>query len=216
MITLYGASASPFVRKVLLTLEFKQLPFTQLPVTPFAPPDNWADLSPLGKIPVLVDDGLVLPDSSVICRYLEDAYPTHTLSPNDAGARALANWYEEFADTALVEAVAPFFAERVVRAQLLKQVADEARLAEITANALPKALDYLERILPEQGFLFGSTLMLADIAIASQLINGELAGCPFDATRYPRVLAHLNRVKATPLFTARAAIEAKEIAAMLG
>lgn len=216
MFTLHGASASPFVRKVLLALEFKQLPFTQLPVTPFAPPANWAELSPLGKIPVLVDGDLVLPDSSVICRYLEEAHPAPALYPATPGARALACWYEEFGDTALVEAVAPFFAERIVRARLLGQPADEARLAAVTANELPKALDYLERVAPAQGFVFGDALTIADIALASPLLNGELGGCPLDAARYPRMLAWFARVRGTPLFTARAAIEAKELAAMLG
>ena len=216
MLTLHGASASPFVRKVLLVLEHKQLPFTQLPVTPFAPPANWAELSPLGKIPVLVDGDLVLPDSSVICRYLEEAHPEPALYPATPAARALACWYEEFGDTALVEAVAPFFAERIVQARLLGNAANEARLADVTANVLPKALAYLERIVPASGFLFGEALCIADIAIASQLLNGELGGCPLDATRYPRTVAWFARVKATPLFTARAVIEAKELAAMLG
>ena len=35
MIKLYGASASPYVRKVLAVLSIKQLPFEHIPQMPF-------------------------------------------------------------------------------------------------------------------------------------------------------------------------------------
>ena len=40
----------------------------------------------------------VLTDSSVICQYLEDKYPTPSLYPADIVKRAQARWLEEFAD----------------------------------------------------------------------------------------------------------------------
>ncbi len=68
------------MRNTLRALEFKQLPFNQRPVTPFAPPEHWAQLSPPAKVPVLVDGDLVLPDPSVICRYLEEANEARQLA----------------------------------------------------------------------------------------------------------------------------------------
>ncbi|MEZ5914566.1 MAG: glutathione S-transferase N-terminal domain-containing protein [Parvularculaceae bacterium] len=51
------------------------------------------------RIPVLVDDGLVVNDSSVIAQYLEEKHPFPTIFPATAAARARARWFEEYADT---------------------------------------------------------------------------------------------------------------------
>ena len=87
MLQVYGASVSPFVRKVLLALEFKGVPYEGVAINPFAPPANWATLSPLKKIPVLVDGDVVLPDSTIICRYIEETQPTPALYPTTAAWR---------------------------------------------------------------------------------------------------------------------------------
>ena len=71
---LYGAPQSPFVRKVRVALEEKGLTYAiELP----APA-----LHPMGKMPVLRDGDLVVPDSSVICAYLERKHPSPALYPS--------------------------------------------------------------------------------------------------------------------------------------
>jgi glutathione S-transferase len=86
---LYHSPTSPFVRKVMvLVLETGLGPRVELvPAsgTPIAPGTMPVDHNPLGKIPALVcDDGRVLYDSRVICRYLDQLsgaglYPADTL-----------------------------------------------------------------------------------------------------------------------------------------
>ena len=78
MIKLYGSSGSPFVRKVQLTLEYKELPYEQIPIGPGMSPPNWLEISPLGKMPALEHDGFRVPDSSVICRYLDEVFPARS------------------------------------------------------------------------------------------------------------------------------------------
>jgi len=60
-------------------------------------------LSPLRRIPVLIDDRVRLTDSTVICEYLEDRHPQPALFPRDPAQRARARWLEEFADTRMGE-----------------------------------------------------------------------------------------------------------------
>ena len=81
MIKLYGASASPYVRKVLAVLSIKQLPFEHIPQMPFVDDPDFRKISPLGKIPALEDGDLSVADSKVICQYLEEAYPAHPAYP---------------------------------------------------------------------------------------------------------------------------------------
>src|SRR5258708_5117911 len=117
-----GSSISPFVRKVLLTLEFKELEYEQDPVTPLNLPEGFRRFSPLGKIPGFIDGAVEICDSSVICQYLEDRYPEPGLYPRDPALAAKARWLEEFADFKLLEVLGPpLFFERIVKKMFLKQ-----------------------------------------------------------------------------------------------
>ena len=71
MPVLYGAPLSPFVRKVAITLEEKNIPFDWNPVRPHDRLEAFRAISPLGKIPAYKDNALALADSSVICFDLE-------------------------------------------------------------------------------------------------------------------------------------------------
>ena len=96
-----GSYVSPYVRKVLACLNLKRLDYEIDPITPFFGGDKFERLSPLRRIPVLVDGAVTLCDSSVICAYLDEAYPGHPLLPDAPTDRARARWLEEFADSRL-------------------------------------------------------------------------------------------------------------------
>jgi glutathione S-transferase len=113
MISLYGINLSTFTRKVRLALLEKGIPH-KLEVAPMGSPKVKA-LHPLGKIPVIEDHGIAVPDSSVIIAYVERAYPDRPLYPAGAVPLARALWLEEYADTRLREATLPFFSEHVVK-----------------------------------------------------------------------------------------------------
>jgi len=73
---LYHSPLSPYVRKVMVTLDLTgQLNDAELipgSGTPLAPNDATVGANPLGKIPCLIaDDGAAMFDSRVICRYLD-------------------------------------------------------------------------------------------------------------------------------------------------
>jgi glutathione S-transferase len=85
-----GSYLSPYVRKVLVCLEIKGIAYKVDHLVPFFGNDRFSELSPLRRIPVLVDGDLAVSDSSVICAYLDDAYPGHPLFPADPKDRARA------------------------------------------------------------------------------------------------------------------------------
>src|SRR5512144_3221002 len=102
-VQIVGSYVSPYVRKVLVVLDLKRVPYEIDPIIPFMGDERFSKLSPIRRIPVLIDDRVTLCDSSVICQYLEDRYPTPALYPSDIGQRAQARWLEEFADTRMGE-----------------------------------------------------------------------------------------------------------------
>lgn len=193
----HGIILSPFVRKVMAVCRLKGLEYEHETVVPYNTTPEFLTISPLGKVPGFTDGDLAISDSSVICEYLEDKYPAVAALPSTPEQRAHSRWLEEYADSKLVESVAPFFFERVAKQLLGMGAADEERLSELADGAVPECLAYLESQLPADGFLFGE-LGIADIAIACPLINGEHGNMPWDRTAFPRTAAFLDRVKAHP------------------
>ncbi len=62
-ITIVGSYLAPYVRKVLVCLELKALPYRVEPIVPFYGNDDFARLSPLRRVPVPIDDRVTLADS---------------------------------------------------------------------------------------------------------------------------------------------------------
>ncbi len=197
MIKIYGVHGSPFVRKVLIALDYKGIPYELVPQMPFSGDKDYLKINPLGKVPTLVDGELTLGDSKVICRYLEEAYPEPALYPEDIKNRALADWYEDLCGGPVAEMAAGIFFQRFMRPFAFKQDPDEELVAKITEKKLPPMLDYLEGQLPAAGFLFGDFGM-ADLSIVSPFINAGYAGYEVDSARWPKMAGMVARVKTQP------------------
>jgi glutathione S-transferase len=77
-LTFYYASGSPYAWRVWLALEHKGIPY-ELKLLSFDAGDlktpEFLALNPRQKVPVIVDDGLVLAESAAIVEYLEDKRP---------------------------------------------------------------------------------------------------------------------------------------------
>jgi glutathione S-transferase len=206
-VTIIGSYVSPYVRKVLVCLDLKKIPYRIDPIVPFLGDDRFGKLSPLRRIPVLVDTRVTLSDSSVICQYLEDLCPEPALYPADVADRARARWLEEFADTRLGEVIIwRLFYQLVVRPFIWREKTDQAVVERARGEEIPSALDYLESLAPADGFLFGK-LSIADISIAAFFRNAAFAGYTIDASRWPRCAGHVARVLALGAFTRLAPFE---------
>jgi glutathione S-transferase len=197
-LTIIGSFVSPYVRKVLACLNLKGLAYEIDPITPFFGNDEFERLSPLRRIPVLIDGDFSVSDSSAICFYLDEAYPGHALLPADPKDRARARWFEEFADTRLGDVfIWGFFYPKVVHQLVWGEPGDRERVARTLEKDIPAAVDYLERELPVSGYLFGE-IGLADIAVASMFRNAAYGGFEPDPKRWPRTAAFIARVLEHP------------------
>jgi glutathione S-transferase len=144
MLTVIGSFVSPYVRKVLACLELKGIDYQVDPITPFFGNDDFSRLSPLRRIPVLIDGDFHASDSSVICAYLDEAYGGYALLPTDPRDRARARWLEEYADSRLGDLfIWGLFYQKFVRRMVWQEEADEARVRKVLNEDAPAALDYL-------------------------------------------------------------------------
>jgi glutathione S-transferase len=209
-----GSFVSPYVRKVLACLHIKGLDYEIDPITAFFGNEEFERLSPLRRIPVLVEDDLALSDSSVICAYLDERWPEPPLLPSDVKDRARARWFEEYADTRLGDVfIWGLFYPKFVHPLIFSEPGDAARIEKTLAEDLPRELDYLERELPDAGFLFGETIGLGDISIATFFRNGAYIGVEPDPERWPRTAAFAARALAHPCFEATLPFEQAQLSA---
>jgi len=199
-----GGSVSPFVRKVRVFLAEKGLDYTLEQVNPFAPPEGWREISPLGRIPAFRDGERVINDSSVICQYLERRFPSPALYPKDDYDFARALWIEEYMDGGMVPVSGPkVFLPLVLRPLIARKPADEAAESaarECVEKDLPPFFDYLERVLGDGEYFVGGRITIADIAVASSFVNLRHAGVAPERKRWPRLRAFLDRMWSRPSF----------------
>lgn len=202
-----GSYLSPYVRKVLVCLELKDIPYEVDPIVPFYGNDRFSELSPLRRVPVLVDGDLVVTDSSVICQYLDELQPLPALLPKDIRDRARARWLEEYADSRMGDVfIWRLFNQVAIRPAVWSEKGDRALVDKTLKEDVPAVLDYLEAEAPAAGFRFGD-LGLADIAPACFFRNAGFARFQIDATRWPRTAAWMKRTLATSPFAKLAALE---------
>ena len=206
-VQIVGSPISPYVRKVLVCLDRKKIECEIDPIVPFFGGERFSQLSPLRRIPVLIDDRVALADSSVICQYLEDRYPEPPLYPRDVADRARARWLEEFADTRMGDVfIWRLFNQVAIRPRVWNEPTDQAVVKQALELEIPSVLDYLEAELPREGFLFGEP-GIADISIACFFRNAAFARFQVDAARWPTTAAFVARTLALPPFQRLARIE---------
>ncbi|WP_076070809.1 glutathione S-transferase family protein [Sphingomonas montana] len=209
---LYGSSFSPFVRKVLAFAAEKDVAIDLHRIGRASTDPAFREANPLGKMPALRDGDYLLADSSAIVAYIEALHPEPALIPAEPRARGMALFWDEFGDAELFDAVRPMFFNRVVRPRFEGKPGDLAAADASEADVLPGVLAYLEARIPESLFLVEDRITLADLAVASPLVNLEHAGGVLDG--YPRISAYLAAMLARPSFAGLVAKERAMLARM--
>ena len=197
MLTLYHHGSSSCAAKVRFALEEKGLNWESryidiLAGEQFQP--SYLKLNPKGVVPLLVDGDLVLPESTVICEYLEERYTDYPLMPSDANGKARVRLWTKAVDEDLHPACSALtyvvshrhtilrngvgsFQEFVENgdsagksARLLKwQWIQGGIEAPGAADKIRLYLDYLDKMeatLARGKWLVGNLFTLADVAMA--------------------------------------------------
>ena len=147
----------PFVQRSIITLLEKEVPYEIEHIDLGNKPQWFLDISPFGKVPVLiVDDDVVLFESAVINEYLDEVTEGRML-PEDPLERAYGRAWIEFSSNLVMDAY---------RMQMAK---DEAGAKEHLAKVRDK-LGKLEAMLPDEGpYFYGKELSLVDSSAAPAL-----------------------------------------------
>jgi len=205
----YGSSLSPFVRKVIAFATEKGIELELKPVAPGSPDPEFREASPFGKMPGFRDGDFAISDSSAIVAYLDAIRPEPNLIPTEPRARARAIWFDEYSDTILFACGGKMFFNRIVGPRFLGVPGDEEVARKAECEELPPLLDYLEKAIPESGYLVEDRLTLADISVASPFANLRHLNVILDPARHPKTIAYVERILARPSFAPMIELETR-------
>jgi RNA polymerase-associated protein len=182
VLTLYDAARCPYCARVRIVLAEKAVPYETVEVDLDDRPAWIYDLNVTGRVPVLDDDGLVLPESRVLIEYLDERFPEPPLLPADPAERAHARLLLERFDENLGD---PYYDLR------------RERSSRAARDALEGALDRLADLLGHQPYLSGEEYGLADCAYVPWLFRAE-AALDVGVRARPALAAWLGRLEERP------------------
>jgi glutathione S-transferase len=174
-------------------------------------PDSLRAVHPLGKSPVITDDGVTVAESGAIVEYLVEKYGGGRLIP-PAGTperRRYTYWLHYAEGSAMpplllklvfsrIEtAPVPFFVKPIVR-----RIVDTAMTSFINPQ-LARHLDYMEGELAHSPWFAGNEMTAADVQMSFPL-EAAASRAGLDRSR-PRLMAFLERIHARPAY--RTALE---------
>jgi len=189
MLRLIDAPRCPYCARVRIVLAEKGVAHETVVIDLDDRPAWLYELNPVGRVPVLEEDGWALPESAVINELLEERYPEPPLLPSDPAARAAARLaifrYEDF--------TRPYYALR--------------RRQEGAELAFAEALAALDATLAGTPYLTGPAFGLADAAYVPWVIRAhDLLGVSL--APYPHVESWLARLTERPSVAAEVAVVA--------
>lgn len=182
-------------QKIVWLLEELGLPYELVlhrrdPVTLMGPPALKA-AHPLGKAPLLDDDGQLLCESGAIVEYLLSRYGDGQLAPDPAGPDHMR--FLECLYFAVSAGMNPVMFKVYARAfDLVGEPIDLAASGELEC-----ALDYVETLLGERQWLMGDLFTAADIQMS---FIPELAQAVGAFSGHAKIAAWQDRLYARPAF----------------
>jgi glutathione S-transferase len=180
-------------QKTLWLLEELELPYEIVsyqrdPATMMGPPAIKA-LHPMGKSPVLEEDGRLLFESGAISDYVLTRYGNGRLMPDPQGPDYLR--YVELIYFAVAAGMNPIMLSMHSRAR------GNAGGDDYSAAELARVLSYIESKLDTGPWLLGEVFTAADIQLS---FVAELARYLGSISDYPRTIEWLKRLTARPAF----------------
>ncbi|MFO0551530.1 MAG: glutathione S-transferase family protein [Polyangiaceae bacterium] len=190
---LYDSAFSPFARKIRLVLDTKGLEYEVVDGLARKNRDALASVNGRVEVPALVDDGLVVINSSDIVAYLERRYPDNPVYPADTKQWVRARAWERCSDTV----VDPIIIDVSYWLWAERDDSMPAGLFEAARVDLVHVYEALERDLAVGPFVAGP-LSIADLALFPHMTAVRTLNLGFDAERFPRLYAWYKTMRTLP------------------
>jgi glutathione S-transferase len=150
-------------------------------------------LNPAGRVPVLQDGDVVLPESHAIMIYLAEKADGQTLYPSDVRARAQVHRWMFWCASHFQPAIGVLNWERMVKGLLGLGAPDPAEVAR-GERLVQETAGLLDSHLASREWVAGRNMTLADIAIATPLMTAKVANLP--VAQFKHVQSWFERMQA--------------------
>ncbi|MEZ9540252.1 glutathione S-transferase family protein [Shewanella sp. 10N.286.51.B8] len=157
MIILHGFAASNYYNLVKHVLLYKELPFQENLI--YGGSDELLAISPAGKVPVITTEGLHLSESSVICDFIEETYPTTALYPQSSSERAVVRQIMKIAELYFELPSRRLIPYAFSGTEVPESVANEVR------QVLTRGITALSRLCQFSPWIAGEQFTMADIYV---------------------------------------------------
>lgn len=187
---------------------------------------EYLKLNPGGVVPTLIDDGRVVIESTVICEYLDDKWPSPPLKPADAHGRARMRLWTKQLDEGVHAAIGTIsycialrlqhaskspaeldaFLAKIPTQERRERIGSAIRLGMEAPGFAPalaryaKLLDDMQRTLSASPWLAGDTFSLADIAYTPYMTRLEHLGLEQLIRSRPQVAGWADRLQQRPSY----------------
>ncbi|MEL7116386.1 MAG: glutathione S-transferase family protein [Pseudomonadota bacterium] len=196
---LFHVPLSPFCRKVRLVLAEKKVEVELVEERYWEKNPEFMRRNPAGKVPVLRLDTKTLSESTPICEYIEEVYPTPQLIPDERSARfetrRLVAWFD---DKFHQDVTSNLLYERVNK-KMMGQGYPDSKNVKAGAQKIKFHLDYLGWLLDQRRWLAGDVMTLADFAAAAHLSALDYIS-DVDWNRNAAVKDWYAKIKSRPAF----------------
>jgi glutathione S-transferase len=154
---LYTFKLCPFAHRVRIALAEKKLKAEHIEIDLKNKPADFLEISPTGRVPLLMHNGFKLWESAVILEYLDEAFPLIPLMPKDAKDRAIARLWIDFANSRLYAATHQliFSKDEATRSRLVSEMIEGVRYLERQCSGKQN----------DGPYLLGRIFTLADVAL---------------------------------------------------
>lgn len=197
MIKLYDYPRCPYCRKVRIALAEKGIEYKRINVDLIRreqKSEEFLKINPYGKVPVLVDNGFTVYESSVINEYIEERYPHSPLMPPTPAERARARILVDFCETRFHPSWFNVYMEIVLKEESNR----DEDLINRSYDELDRHMYRLNEELEGREYLAGK-YSLADIAFTPRLALFDQLGIEIPA-EFTNVAEWMERIKRRPSY----------------
>lgn len=165
---LYGSCFCPFVHRVWISLELKDLEYQYVEVDVYRKPKLLLDINPRGLVPALRHGDWGCYESTVLMEYLEDLQQGRALLPKDPKLRASSRLWSDHINRHIIPA---FY--KYLQAQ---GPDDQVKFAGELKGHISTAVDAAD---PEGPFFMGKDMTFVDVQLAPWIIRMEKVLKPY-------------------------------------
>ena len=185
MMTLYSGTTCPYSQRCRIVLFEKGMDFEVIDVDVSNKPEDLIELSPDGRLPVLVERDLRLDIANIINEYIDERFPHPQLMPADPVMRARARLFLHNFEEQL-------FAH-------IEDIENETKNVARARAAIRDGLTMIAPIFNKQPFMLGEEFSMVDVSIAPLLWRLNHYGIELPKQASP-LLKYAERIFTRPAY----------------